>query len=85
VQWWLGLDPRGGECVECPRCGTFNHLKTQSLPTDRRERHPEGSTNENQLIHGDALNVLPILPAGGFDALIRRTRAVIPTPPSPRR
>nr|WP_082394186.1 Com family DNA-binding transcriptional regulator [Stenotrophomonas acidaminiphila] len=33
--------------IKCPRCGTFNHMKAESLPSDRLARHDEGST-----IHG---------------------------------
>ena len=31
--------------IKCPRCGTLNHLKAQSLPTDRQERLTEGSNH----------------------------------------
>lgn len=38
--------------IKCPRCGTLNHLKAQSLPTDRRERLTEGSTDEKPAVEG---------------------------------
>ncbi|WP_456362834.1 Com family DNA-binding transcriptional regulator [Xanthomonas sp. 60] len=35
--------------IKCTRCGVLNHLKAQSLSTDRRERHhEEGSTHEER-------------------------------------
>ncbi|HHA2449399.1 TPA: Com family DNA-binding transcriptional regulator [Stenotrophomonas maltophilia] len=35
--------------MKCPRCGDMNHMKAQSLSTDRRERHhEEGSTHEER-------------------------------------
>ncbi|MCC7632593.1 Com family DNA-binding transcriptional regulator [Stenotrophomonas rhizophila] len=35
--------------IKCPRCGVLNHMKAESLSTDRRERHPEeGSTDEER-------------------------------------
>ncbi len=56
--------------IKCPRCGTLNHLKAESLTSDRRERIQEGSHHENQLLQGDALTILPTLEANSFDALI---------------
>ena len=38
--------------IKCPRCGTLNHLRAQSLPTDRRERYEEGSTHEKPVVEG---------------------------------
>ncbi|WP_313253201.1 Com family DNA-binding transcriptional regulator [Stenotrophomonas sp.] len=38
--------------IKCPRCGTMNHMKAQSLPTDRRERLTEGSTDEKRVVAG---------------------------------
>lgn len=38
--------------IKCPRCGTLNHLKAQSLPTDRRERFEEGSIHEEPAVAG---------------------------------
>ncbi|HDX0800970.1 Com family DNA-binding transcriptional regulator [Stenotrophomonas maltophilia] len=35
--------------MKCPRCGCLNHMKATSLSMDRRERHhEEGSTNEER-------------------------------------
>ncbi|MGN0863990.1 MAG: Com family DNA-binding transcriptional regulator [Stenotrophomonas koreensis] len=35
--------------IKCTRCGVLNHLKAQSLPMDRHERHhEEGSTHEER-------------------------------------
>jgi len=38
--------------IKCPRCGTLNHMKAQSLPTDRRERFEEGSTHGKPAVAG---------------------------------
>jgi len=38
--------------IKCPRCGTLNHLKAPSLPTDRRERFEEGSIDEKPAVAG---------------------------------
>nr|WP_269792649.1 Com family DNA-binding transcriptional regulator [Stenotrophomonas sp. Iso1] len=34
--------------IKCTRCGVLNHMKAESLPMDRRERHQEGSNNEER-------------------------------------
>ncbi|EKT4078604.1 Com family DNA-binding transcriptional regulator [Stenotrophomonas maltophilia] len=34
--------------IKCPRCGEMNHMKAQSLPMDRRERHHEESSTHEQ-------------------------------------
>ncbi|HGM5039169.1 TPA: Com family DNA-binding transcriptional regulator [Stenotrophomonas maltophilia] len=34
--------------IKCPRCGVLNHMKAQSLSSDRLERHEEGSTLEER-------------------------------------
>lgn len=38
--------------IKCPRCGTLNHLKAESLPIDRRERFEEGSKHEKPAVAG---------------------------------
>ncbi|MBD9377023.1 Com family DNA-binding transcriptional regulator [Pseudoxanthomonas sp. PXM05] len=38
--------------IKCPRCGVVNHLKAQSLPTDRQERLTEGSSHEKPAAPG---------------------------------
>ncbi|WP_242003045.1 Com family DNA-binding transcriptional regulator [Vulcaniibacterium tengchongense] len=38
--------------IKCPRCGTLNHLKAASLPTDRRERYDEGSIDGEPVVAG---------------------------------
>ncbi|MHC9012568.1 Com family DNA-binding transcriptional regulator [Stenotrophomonas rhizophila] len=35
--------------IKCPRCGVLNHMKAESLPSDRRERPQEGSTHEERI------------------------------------
>lgn len=32
------IGPRAEIQIKCPRCGTLNHLKAESLPADRHER-----------------------------------------------
>ncbi|EPQ8799869.1 zinc finger domain-containing protein [Pseudomonas aeruginosa] len=32
--------------IKCPRCGTLNHLKAESLPADRLERPRKGCGND---------------------------------------
>ncbi|WP_421576579.1 Com family DNA-binding transcriptional regulator [Stenotrophomonas maltophilia] len=34
--------------MKCSRCGDMNHLKAESLPMDRRERHHEESSTHEQ-------------------------------------
>ncbi|MFC3549469.1 Com family DNA-binding transcriptional regulator [Lysobacter cavernae] len=38
--------------IKCPRCGTLNHLKAPSLPSDRRERCEEGSHDAKPVVAG---------------------------------
>ncbi|MEA9576924.1 Com family DNA-binding transcriptional regulator [Xanthomonas campestris] len=38
--------------IKCPRCGTLNHLKAESLTSDRRERIQEGSHHEKPAAPG---------------------------------
>nr|WP_235567269.1 Com family DNA-binding transcriptional regulator [Lysobacter sp. Root604] len=38
--------------IKCPRCGTLNHMKAASLPTDRQERFEEGSIDEEPVVAG---------------------------------
>ncbi|MNM39811.1 Mu-like prophage protein Com [compost metagenome] len=38
--------------IKCPRCGTLNHMKAESLPSDRPERFEEGSCHAKPPVEG---------------------------------
>lgn len=69
------LDPQPLACEARPKAGWsidfmsnalwdgrgFNHLRAESLTSDRRWRIQEGSHHKSQLLQGDALTILPTL------------------------
>lgn len=38
--------------IKCPRCGTLNHMKAESLPSVRPERLEEGSCHAKPAVEG---------------------------------
>ncbi|HVJ38206.1 MAG TPA: Com family DNA-binding transcriptional regulator [Stenotrophomonas sp.] len=55
--------------IKCPRCGTLNHLKAESLTSDRRERFDqEGSLHDQPAVAGRR----PEDPAHARSRIVRR-------------